>query len=376
MVCDVDVGLPDASRTHTVEVARGFVREGFDVDLVTRGADPRLDGVRHLRARGNDKPKGMRVLSLNAKSIRVIWKRRRTARRLYVRNRWSVLPILVTGRILGYRVVTQVDDVPFGPGYEREISWLTDYTKRAYTVLMGYLAHGVLAVTPEIKGLLVDQFGLRADRIAVLPNGVDVTFIHPLPREEAIDRLGLDPSLRYVVFCGNLANWVDFDTLLGAFSIVARERSDARLLLVGDGTERARVQRLVQELGLDGTVITTGFVEDRTIVRDYLAASTVTVAAHDNGYIDRIGVSPTKLAEYLAAGRAVVAKEVPGIRAVIEKTGSGIIVSGGAQEMAQALLSLLDPERADALGSNGRRVAEERFAWPGIVHKTVPLFGI
>jgi glycosyltransferase involved in cell wall biosynthesis len=375
MVCDVDVGLPDATRTHTLEVARCFAREGFDVDLVTRGSDPGLDSVRHLRIQSAIRPRTARVTTLNATAIALLWKRRRSARRLYVRNDWTILPILLAGRILGYRVVTQVDDMPFGRGFEREIGLLYDYGRRAGTYLMGQLAHGIVAVTPQLRWLLVDLFRVPPDRIVVLPNGVDTEFIRPLSREEAIGRARLEPSFRYIIFCGNLATWVDFDMLIGAFAIVARARPDARLLMVGGGAEQDRLARLVDQSGLRDHVIMTGFVEDRLRVRDYLASSTVAVTAHANDYINRIGVSPTKLAEYMAAGRAVVVKDVPGLADVLQLADCGIAVRG-VQEMADALLVLLDQERADALGVNGRRLAEDRFTWHSIVHRTVPLFGL
>jgi glycosyltransferase involved in cell wall biosynthesis len=374
MVCDVDLSIPDATRTHTVEVARGFAGEGLEVDLVTQGPDPEVEGVMHHRVSGAVRPRWRRLAALNTTAISLLWRRRRTARRLYVRNRWTVVLIMAAARLLRYSIVMQVDDMAYGPGYERPIGFLEDYGKRLTTWCTCRLAHGFVAVTPQLKGLLVKHFGVKADHVRVLPNGVDIKFIHPLPREDAIARLGLDPDLRYVVFCGNLANWVDFATLLGGFADAARSHPEARLLLVGDGSERDRVQAEAQQLGLNGRVIVTGFVADRERVRDYLAASTIAVASHSSDYINRIGVSPTKVAEYLAAGRAVVAKAVPGIPEVLEPAQAGIAVRGGAAEMGQALASLLDPARADELGRNGRRTAEAQLNWPSIVHRTMPLF--
>jgi len=355
-------------------VARGFAQEGLDVDLVTQGPDPEVDGVRHHRVRVPLRPRWRRLLALNTIAISLLWRRRRVARRLYVRNRWSVVLIMLVARLLRYSVVMQVDDMAYGPGYERAISPVEDYSKRITTYLTCRFAHGFVAVTPQLKELLVAHFAVDPDRVRVLPNGVDVDFIHPLAREPAIERLGLDAGLRYVVFCGNLADWVDFETLLGGFSSVARAEPRARLLLVGDGDERERVEQRADELGLDGRVIFTGFVADRARVRDYLGASTLAVASHASDYINRIGVSPTKVAEYLAAGRAVVAKAVPGLSEVLESSDGGVAVRGGAGEMGQAMLTLLDPARADELGRNGRRFAESRLTWPSIVHRTMPLF--
>jgi glycosyltransferase involved in cell wall biosynthesis len=177
------------------------------------------------------------------------------------------------------------------------------------------------------------------------------------------------------VFCGHFAPWVDFDTILDGFAIAFRERRDARLVLVGDGSERAQIERRVQELRIEDAVIITGFVDDRARVRDFVAASVLTLSANRLEHRARIGVSPVKLAEYLAAGRAVVATDLPGLRSTLVETGAGVVVPVDAPAMSEAIVGLLDPERADQLGARGRRLAEERFAWRVIVRETLPLFG-
>jgi glycosyltransferase involved in cell wall biosynthesis len=376
MVCDVDLEVPDATRTHTIEVAANFAREGFRVDLVTRGTDPELEDVRFHRARGSEAERGRRIADLTLRTMALLCRERRRSRRCYVRYSWINIPILIAARALGYRVVVQIDDVQYGRGYEPDIALVVDYVKRGAAILMGHLAHGVVAVTPEIKRLLVDQFHGKAERIAVLPNGVDVDFFHPLPRAEAIARLGLDPALRYVVFSGGFQPWVDFSTLLRAFAIVAPRREDARLILVGDGSERPRVERQVRDLDIEDVTLMTGFVKERSTLRDYLAAATITLSANHGEYRTRIGVSPVKLAEYMACARAVIATELPGLRATIEETGAGVVAAADPDAVAEAIEDLLDPTSADELGAHGRRLAQESYSWRSIVRRTLPLFGL
>ena len=52
------------------------------------------------------------------------------------------------------------------------------------------------------------------------------------------------------MFCGHFAPWVDFDTIIRGFGVVARARSDARLLLVGEGGEREQVERMIDDLSI------------------------------------------------------------------------------------------------------------------------------
>jgi hypothetical protein len=66
MLCDVDLDAPDATRTHTVEVARGFAAEGLEVDLIARGPDPNIDGVRYHSGRGSEAQKLRRIVTPGA----------------------------------------------------------------------------------------------------------------------------------------------------------------------------------------------------------------------------------------------------------------------------------------------------------------------
>jgi glycosyltransferase involved in cell wall biosynthesis len=370
MVCDVDLEVPDGTRTHTIEVAAGFAAEGFAVDLVARGPDPRLEGVLYHRARGSELRRVRRITDLTTRTVGLLLRRRRRARRCYVRHSWSNIPILIAARALGYRLVTQVDDVQYGRGSQSDASAAADYVKRLTAFLMGRLAHGVVAVSPHIKTLLVEQFRVPDERVVVLSNGVDIDAIQPIPRTEAIRRAGLDADARYVVFCGRFESWGDFDTPLQAFAKVHRQLADARLLLVGDGPERERIEARAAELEIAEATILTGFVEDRARIGDLIGAATVTLISYRDGFVG----SPIKLAEYLAAARAVIAKDTPGMRAALEETGAGLVVPGDPQAMADAIVALLDQTRADELGAIGRRLAEERYSWRSIVQRTLPLF--
>lgn len=376
MVADVDIDVADATRTHTLEVAHWFAALGLDVDLVTRGGDPRMTGVRHHSAPAS--PSTVRRLAAgNGTAIRVLAQRRHSAHRCYVRHEWGSLPVLAAARLLGYRLVTQVDDVQYGRGYEGMISPLADRVRRTSAYLMCKLAGGIVAVTPGIRDVLVKEYGAKREKIAVLPNGVDLQLFDPQLRREAIERTGLDPERKYVVFTGLFAGWVEFDTMLRAFARVAAARDDATMLLVGDGPRRADVERLVDELGLRERVVLTGFVRERERVRDLIGAATVCLVAHWAPRLQRIGASPTKVAEYFAAGRAVVALALPGVREMVEDAGAGAAVANEPAAMADAILELLaDEARADAAGASARRAAEARYSWESVVRRTLPLFGL
>ena len=372
MLCDVSLDFPDATRTHTVEVARGFTRAGLEVDLIARGTDPALPGVRYAGAIGAEDEKLRRLMTVNRRAIRRLWELRKSADRFYVRDSWSCFPAILVARLLGYRVVLQVDGITYG-SVTHDHSALR-WVKQILAVVTGRMAAGQLAVTPEIKELLVSLAAVPEHRVEVIPNGVDLDFFRPIERIDAVVRRGLDPSERHIVFCGGFHPWSDFAGLLRAFSAVHAQRPDTRLVMVGDGPERARIEAVARELGLDDAVLITGMLADRSVVRDYLGAADVTVLVYQPDLVGRTSASPIKLTEYLAMGRAVVAIEIPGIRELVSDSGAGILVPDAATGMSDAILELLRDGRAEACGAAGRRLAEERLSWDGVIQRTLQLF--
>jgi glycosyltransferase involved in cell wall biosynthesis len=369
MVSDVSLTRIDAPTTHTIEVARALAAAGLEVDLVARGNDPGLRGVRFHGGgplRAND-PR--RVVAVNARAIRVLWRRRRAARALYVREDWATLPAMLTARALGYRVVSEVNDMQYGPGYAYRQpgvrGWLADRVKSAAAGVIWAVSSTIVPVTVALETLIVQNWNVPTDKVRVLPNGVNAAEIRPLDRGESIARAGLDRERRYVVFTGGLVARTAWDTFVAAFDLVARERPWATLLIVGDGPEAPALDALIADRGLEKRALRTGFVDDRKQLNDLLGAATVCLVAHRPRYMARVGASSIKLTEYLAAGRAVVATAIPGLREMIEESGAGIVVPPeDAPAMARAIGELLDdPARADELGAAGRRAVEERWSW-------------
>ncbi|MGO9754338.1 MAG: glycosyltransferase family 4 protein [Solirubrobacteraceae bacterium] len=375
MLCDVDLSFPDATRTHTIEVARAFARRGLHVELVARGSVAPVAGVSYHAVNGADEQRTRRFLRLNAATIKLLISRRGTASRFYVRDSWSCLPATVAARALRYRVVSQVDGIAYGLHDER-VSWLVEHLKTIAATLAGRLCNGVLAVTPQIKQLLVDLARIPPDRIVVIGNGVDIDFFKPLQREAAIKRIGLESSSQYAVFCGGFHPWTDFVGTLEGFATAALANPLAVLLLVGDGPELPLIQQTISRLSLERKVLLTGPIHDRERIRDYLAAATLTLMVHRREMVTRTSASPIKLLEYLASGRGTIVLDTPGIGDMIRESGGGILVDGSPASIAAAISELLEPMRADTFGAAGRRYAEQRLSWDSVVDRTMPLFDL
>ena len=376
-VADIDLAYPDARRVHVTEIARGLVAAGCAVELVSRGPDPGVPGVRYTEAAPSEAGKAARLLRVNSRALARLAARRRSARSLYVRYDWGVLPVIVAGRALGYRVVLEVNaltSVDLTPGRRLGLARrATEAVKRAAVGVAWRSAYRLLPVTEHLRDRLVGEFGVPPERVEILPNGADAELFAPRDRAAAIAELGLDPVDEHILFVGLLAWWNDFPTVLAAFAQVVARRPHALLLFVGDGDQRGAIESAAREHGIEGRVRFAGFVDDRALVATYVAAARICLSPGSAALA--IG-RPMKLAEYLAAGRAVVGSAIPGISEMLAETGGGITVPPhDPAAMAAALCHLLaDAPATDELGLSARPVIVERYSWLTIASRVAAIF--
>lgn len=180
-------------------------------------------------------------------------------------------------------------------------------------------------------------------RSEVVPNAVDVSRFADVDRAAARRRLGFRSGEPVVVCIGRLSHQKGQDVLLAAWPAVRDAVPDARVVLVGDGPDRAALAAQSS----DGVQ----FVGHQPAVEDWLAAADV--VAQPSRY-EGLALS---VLEAMAAGRSIVATDVEGMREAIGQ-GGAIVPPGDAKALAAAITErLIDPERADAEGRAGRERA-------------------
>jgi glycosyltransferase involved in cell wall biosynthesis len=199
-----------------------------------------------------------------------------------------------------------------------------------------------------------------AERVRLLPHGVDTARFHPATRGERASlraRLGLPGGL-LCVYCGRLLRGKGLEALVDAFA-APTVPPQAMLLLVGSGEGQALdatadLKRRVAERGLDTRVVFAGR-SDR--VEDYLRASDVFVFP---SLFEALGIA---LVEAAACGLPAIASRTGGIVDVVEDGRSGLLVPpGDAAAIAMALASIAgDEARRTAMGAAARAVALARF---------------
>jgi glycosyltransferase involved in cell wall biosynthesis len=231
----------------------------------------------------------------------------------------------------------------------------------------------VIAVSQRLRQWLV-ELGLDERRVTVIPNGVDVQRFRPPARKAAgtlEEQLGLD-GRPLVGFLGTLKPWHDVATLIRAVALLQGGPSPPRLLVLGDGPERARLGEIARREGLRSSTIFTGSIPYERVPA-YLAALDVAVAPYGPG--DGFYFSPLKLFEYLAAARPVVAAAVGDIGHCIRPGATGCLYPpGDVAALAGSIRALLeDRERAAALGRAGREHVCAQHTWQANARVVVEL---
>lgn len=194
----------------------------------------------------------------------------------------------------------------------------------------------------------------RADRIRAIPNGVDLPPQDPSARERLRGEFGLGEAPVLIV-TSRLHPMKGHAHLLEAVALLREDFPALRLLVVGAGVERGRLEEQAEELGLAHTVLFTGF---RTDVADLLRAADLFVLPSL-----REGMPNTAL-EAMAAGLPVVAAAVDGVPEVVMEEETGLLVPpGNPQGLRDAIGRLLtEPAFAQALGQAGRERVAEHFS--------------
>jgi glycosyltransferase involved in cell wall biosynthesis len=208
----------------------------------------------------------------------------------------------------------------------------------------------VIAVNPFMADQLKADYPRWADKFVTISNGVGEEFFHVCRR--------LPESFTLVVI-GNLTKNKGVGLVLRAFQYLLKTNGSARLTMVGDGPERASLERLAGELGVSRRVRFLGRVDPQTVPEILAESSAMVLASSGEG-------RPNVVLEAMAAGVPVIASDIDGVRGLIEHKHTGLLFSlDHVEQLSRRMKLLADrPDLARTLAANARRLIEtEGFTW-------------
>jgi glycosyltransferase involved in cell wall biosynthesis len=210
-------------------------------------------------------------------------------------------------------------------------------------------AEHVISISEEIRDQLCSKYALPANRISVVPNGVEEQFFRG--RSDLFPQDGL----RRIIFTGNLALYQGIDLMLDSFAKVLQTRGDVRLVIVTDSDATEFKERAA---ALD----VLGRIDFLTPSLEVLPGLISSADAALNPRTSCPGV-PLKLLNYMAAGTAVISFR--GSSKYLQHEHSGLVIDDGdTTAFAAAIVRTLeDGDLRVRLGRSARDFAAAQLTW-------------
>ena len=242
-------------------------------------------------------------------------------------------------------------------GASGQQSLLVGSLERLARGLYARAAH-IVTVTESQRDVIV-RFGMPADRVTVVPNGVDRSFLDSGASPSAISA-GPGVEGRFVVtYIGTIGMAHHLETLLEAAALL-RDDSRFQFRLVGEGARRAPLEALARARNL--TNVEFCGQRPRGEVARWIADSSACAVLLRRNDTFRT-VVPSKLLEIMAVGRPIILGVEGEARALVERAAAGVCIQPeNAQQLVAAIRALAaDPVRCRQFGESGRRFVQREF---------------
>lgn len=353
-------GFPNSPSGIIADGYRGRLkqREWIDGIEVLRGwlyTSPRLTGV--------TKSLGFGSFALSA-SMRTVLSRPKADVVIATSPPPTVgIPGMLAARVLGAPLVFDVRDIwpeaiaASGRLQSRTLIRFLESIERAI-----YRNAAAVTVVTEGKRIRLIEKGVEDEKIAVIPNGVDLSRFEQLTvnREELLASHGLDPKAFIVLYAGIFNPAQGLDVLLDA-SQCLRQKSPqnsrpVQFALVGGGSQRDRLAQRIAQEELGSNVVLVPEQPRESIPPLLCAADAIAVTLRKR--LDTHTV-PSKIYESMASGKPVVVSADGAPATIMDESGAGISTPAeDANALAGAIIRLCEnPAYAEELGQRGRKHA-------------------
>jgi glycosyltransferase involved in cell wall biosynthesis len=210
----------------------------------------------------------------------------------------------------------------------------------------------------------IERWGVPGEKIWVVPNAVDVDRFRPGPRTQTLaNSLGIGADEVTVGYISSLSAYEGLEYLIEAIALLLERGHQVRGVLVGDGPERASLEKRAMELGVVGRIVFTGSVPQSDVI-DYYRLLDVFVSPRTATRVAQL-VTPLKLYEAMAMEIAVIASATPALKEMVVDDETGLCaLPEDTRDLADKIEILMtDPKLRVRLGRAARRWVMENRTW-------------
>jgi len=371
------VPSPKGASTHILHNLRGLVNGNFEVHLITPNdgllpTEDTIDGAQVTRI-SQDLTQNFLARAMHfGRAVSAHLALNQNYDVVQYRNIWDGLAIAQNKKRYGYKTLFEVNGLPsielkyHYPGLDSDL--ISKIKEQEIATL--HLSDAIICPSHVTRDYIA-SLGLSRKLVTVIPNGVSASDFSPTPLPA---RDGRVPVLLYI---GTLADWQGLDIVIKALPKIL-EQQPVRLQIVGRGRSRQRkiLAKQIRKLGIEEHVIVQPAVPHHEIPA-LIATADICVAPL--GLNDRNvtqGACPIKVLEYMAAGRPLLASNMPIVRELVREDMDGLLFSpNDSDDLARQGITLLnDFELSKRLAQSASERALTKFTWHESQKKLIKVY--
>ncbi|MBI3151190.1 MAG: glycosyltransferase family 4 protein [Chloroflexi bacterium] len=360
------VPSPKGASTHILHNIRGLVNSQFDVHLITPNdgllpPEDTIDGAQVTRI-SQDLSQNFLARAVHfGKSISSHLAIHPEYDVVHFRNIWDGFQIAQNKKRYGYKTLFEVNGLPsielkyHYPGLDADL--LSKIKEQEIATL--HLSDAIICPSRVTRDYIA-SLGLSRKLVTVIPNGVSPSDFSASPLPLRGERV---PVLLYI---GTLADWQGLDIVVRSLPKVLEQQA-VRLQIVGRGRSRQRkmLAKQIRKLGIEEHVIVQPAVPHHEIPALITNADICVAPLSLNDRNVTQGACPIKLLEYMAAGRPLLASNMPIVRELVREDVDALLFSPSDPEdlTCQTLALLNDFELSKRLAESASQRALTKFTW-------------
>jgi glycosyltransferase involved in cell wall biosynthesis len=226
------------------------------------------------------------------------------------------------------------------------------------------LASQIIVVSSNLEIMMKKKYFVKSECISFIPNGIDTRHFCPglVDRQRVRRQLGFTDDDTVAAFCGRLDPVKNFRFMLEIIKYCKSLDQRTKLMIIGDGPERARIREMAVARKIDGKLRLVGEKED---VLPYLRAADIFLLTSFREQM------PVSVLEAMAVGLPILAPRTGELPAVVESGKEGFLneLDDGPEEFGKSLLALVDRTQRRRIGDAARSKVVSIFGEEAMVQK-------